>query len=79
MTESTKRTAPVIVAAIVVIGALEAYALYQGINGTIFVLVVGAVCALGGERIGRFLEHRCVAKNNRTPEPTPRDEDRGRE
>jgi len=44
------------ITAMVCITALEAVALYQGINGTVFMLVVAALAGLGGYEVGLYKE-----------------------
>ena len=45
----------VIITAIVTIGALEGLALYRGIDGQFFALVIAAIAALGGVKIGEMI------------------------
>jgi len=40
------------------ITALEAYALYQGINGTVFMLVVASLAGMGGYEVGLYKKNR---------------------
>lgn len=63
MNDSIK-SVPVVIAAIASVTILEVYALYQGMNGVILTLVIGAICALAGTKIGQVLEHRSIAKND---------------
>jgi len=44
------------ITAMVCITALEAVALFQGINGTVFMLVVAALAGLGGYEVGLYKE-----------------------
>lgn len=62
MNELIKRNVPIVIAAIVGVVIIEIYALYKGVNGTILVLVVGAICTLAGTKLGQVLEHRSILK-----------------
>ena len=60
MTNNTKQNVPVIITAILAIVLLEGYALYQGIDGKVLTLAIGAVCALAGIRLGKYLQIRSL-------------------
>ncbi len=62
MTEATKQNTPVLITAIIAVTLLELYAISKGINGTVLTLVIGAVAALAGAKIGKTLEHRQIEK-----------------
>ena len=53
MSDLGKRHAVSIVA-IIAIGFIEGMALFQGIDGTMMVLSIGAIAGLGGYQIGRI-------------------------
>ena len=61
MTQPTRQTTPVLIAAIIGITILAAVAMSQGINGVLLTLCIGAICALTGTKIGKELEHKCIA------------------
>ena len=48
--------------AIIVIGIIELYALYLGINGIALSLTIGTVAGLGGFEIGKVYKSIKVAK-----------------
>lgn len=65
MTTTVKQNTPIIITAIIAVTILEVYAISQGVNGTILTLIVGAICALAGTKLGKVLEHRQIEKENK--------------
>lgn len=65
MSTSARQSMPVLITAIIAIVVLEIYAISKGINGTVLTLVIGAIAALAGAKIGKVLEHRHIEKENK--------------
>ena len=56
--------------AILVVGSLEAYAIYQGLNGVTLSLSVAAITGLGGYEVG-ILRQRRKKQNGKPSDQKP--------
>ena len=54
----TRAPVCVTVTAVVTIGALELYALHQGINGTVFALVIAALAGIAGFNVSELRKRK---------------------
>ncbi|MCI0596988.1 MAG: hypothetical protein L0Z48_10685 [candidate division Zixibacteria bacterium] len=54
--------AVVLIAAVLVLGALEGIALWRGVNGFYFATTVGAVCGLCGVTAGKLIWDKRVER-----------------
>jgi hypothetical protein len=51
---NTIRPAVVLIVAVICLAALEGYALYLGMNGTLFALTIGLIGSIAGVSVGKI-------------------------
>lgn len=71
MSSIVKQSAPILIVAMVVVGALEGYALYLGHNGLLLTSAIGVICVLAGVKAGKVLECRGQAKVDKEIDSIP--------